>query len=475
MRDAKERFRSLDRIDPPDVWRRATLLEPVGDVPPAPQPSWQARVAAGAVAFAVFAGVVALVLGAFGSDVVTRPSPAGPAVVPADAIRIVLSVDGNQPVARAEIDGEQVELFGASYCWSEGNSSMCADTTSPTFEDDEIVAIEAGRPLVIEGSADEVSASLLGYPYEPYEDLGALQFDDGIGRFPMEPGRYILSIEASWAQGSRPFYLAFDVVAPDEPTAEPTEAAGPLAPIEVTTPAPGDDVTSPVTIAGTADVFEATVSIQIFDGTNNMIADTFATATCGTGCRGDFSVEVPYSVGSAQQGEIVVFEVSAMDGRRTNVVRIPVTLHPGPQDPVAEAIEGVWTDADGDPLPDGTDRSDGYPLTMHVFEGPDHCGWTSASFVHLAWPLGTVTRTGDDVRQYLRDPEGLFTDVLRSPFGSTGSFPDDAEPTGFSRDGWELWVAPSDEDRAVYGVSGDPRNGGTWERWPRANEMIGCR
>jgi len=65
MRDAKQRLRPLDRISPPDVWQRARRLEPIGDVPPPEQSGWQRRVAAGAVAFAVFAGAIALVLGAF--------------------------------------------------------------------------------------------------------------------------------------------------------------------------------------------------------------------------------------------------------------------------------------------------------------------------------------------------------------------------------------------------------------------------
>jgi hypothetical protein len=38
----------------------------------------------------------------------------------------------------------------------------------------------------------------------------------------------------------------------------------------------------------------------------------------------------------------------------------------------------------------------------------------------------------------------------------------------------ELWIAPSDADDAVYVVNGDPAAGGTWERWPRADDPILC-
>lgn len=99
-----------------------------------------------------------------------------------------------------------------------------------------------------------------------------------------------------------------------------------LPPIVVTGPVVGVRVTSPVTIAGTANVFEATVSIRILDSDGAEIATTFTTATCGTGCRGDYAVAVPYQLSDDQPGTIQVYEVSAADGSRVNVVDIPVRL-----------------------------------------------------------------------------------------------------------------------------------------------------
>jgi hypothetical protein len=98
--------------------------------------------------------------------------------------------------------------------------------------------------------------------------------------------------------------------------------------IEVDRPVSGDVVASPVLVEGVADVFEAVVSIRILDADGSVIADTTAMATCGTGCRGIYSTRVPYHVEHRQQGTILVFEVSAMDGSAINVVRIPVTLRP---------------------------------------------------------------------------------------------------------------------------------------------------
>jgi hypothetical protein len=96
--------------------------------------------------------------------------------------------------------------------------------------------------------------------------------------------------------------------------------------IVVTSLTIGERVTSPVTVAGTANVYEATVSIRILDAAGNPLATTFTTATCGSGCRGDYATTVSYRLGVEQAGTVQVYEVSAEDGSRINVVDIPVTL-----------------------------------------------------------------------------------------------------------------------------------------------------
>lgn len=98
--------------------------------------------------------------------------------------------------------------------------------------------------------------------------------------------------------------------------------------ILVESPVIGQKVANPVTVSGTANVFEATVSLRILDEDGKSIADTFTTATCGTGCRGDYSVSVAYSVDHEQRGTVEVYESSAKDGSAINVVDIPVTLTP---------------------------------------------------------------------------------------------------------------------------------------------------
>jgi Immunoglobulin-like domain of bacterial spore germination len=128
-----------------------------------------------------------------------------------------------------------------------------------------------------------------------------------------------------------------DALSPsDSPQTSPSVTGSPSASdaggrpaIVVRTPAPGDELVSPVTIAGTADVFEATVSIRILDANGQELAATFATATCGSGCRGRYSTDLSFLTTVRQPGTIEVFESSAEDGSVINLVSIPVVLVPG--------------------------------------------------------------------------------------------------------------------------------------------------
>ncbi len=99
-----------------------------------------------------------------------------------------------------------------------------------------------------------------------------------------------------------------------------------LPPILVRSPLIGQDVTSPIRVAGTANVFEAVVSITLLDANGNELVSTTTMATCGTGCRGAYAKAVPYTIAQTQTGTVRVYEVSAKNGTPTNVVEIPVTL-----------------------------------------------------------------------------------------------------------------------------------------------------
>jgi hypothetical protein len=99
--------------------------------------------------------------------------------------------------------------------------------------------------------------------------------------------------------------------------------------ILVTSPTAGERVSSPVTVEGSANVFEANVTVVILDENDEEIARTFTTATCGSGCRGDVSVDVEYDVDHEQSGTILVQDDDAAGtGTPPHQVRIPVVLTP---------------------------------------------------------------------------------------------------------------------------------------------------
>jgi Immunoglobulin-like domain of bacterial spore germination len=98
-------------------------------------------------------------------------------------------------------------------------------------------------------------------------------------------------------------------------------------PIVVTQPKPGDELTSPFELAGSANVFEATVSYRLVaDGSK--VAEGFTTATCGSGCRGTYSKRVRFDVEQPTEAVLQVFESSAEDGSRLHTVKVEVTLLP---------------------------------------------------------------------------------------------------------------------------------------------------
>jgi germination protein M len=99
--------------------------------------------------------------------------------------------------------------------------------------------------------------------------------------------------------------------------------------IVVRSPQPGSHVANPVTVSGTADVFEANVTVEVVDSAGRTVGNAFTTATCGTGCRGTFSVTVPYEVSSDTRGLIIVHDDDAAGtGKSPHEVRIPVVLTP---------------------------------------------------------------------------------------------------------------------------------------------------
>jgi hypothetical protein len=132
-------------------------------------------------------------------------------------------------------------------------------------------------------------------------------------------------------------------VCPSNPS--PPDAADPSMIVDV--PASGATVTSPVTIAGKARVFEAHVSITIFDAGGNILAETFTTAAEAGPVLAPYTTSVPFAATNQQQGCIRVFEESAQDGSPRNVVQVEVVFAP-PTTPPQTGTGGLQTGTGND-------------------------------------------------------------------------------------------------------------------------------
>ena len=207
-------------------------------------------------------------------------------------------------------------------------ASLEALMTGPTGDEESdglVTAIPAGTTLLDVSVADGVATV----------DLSGT-FDDGGGSASML-GR-VAQVVATLTQFSTIERVAFRL------DGEPVETIGgegvvvdpPIGrtaieeqspQILIESPLPGDTVTSPVRVRGTANVFEATVSIEVRDATGTVVHEGFTTATSGTGTRGTFDTTLPLPELEGTM-TVIAFEASAEDGRPLHVVDVQVTLAP---------------------------------------------------------------------------------------------------------------------------------------------------
>ena len=93
-------------------------------------------------------------------------------------------------------------------------------------------------------------------------------------------------------------------------------------------PAWGAALGNPGTVSGLANTFEATFQVQLLDAAGTLLVNEHHMASCGMGCWGTFSIQLSYTVASAQWGTLRAFEYSAKDGSEVHVTEYPVWLTP---------------------------------------------------------------------------------------------------------------------------------------------------
>lgn len=95
----------------------------------------------------------------------------------------------------------------------------------------------------------------------------------------------------------------------------------------VESPLAFEEVTSPLTVTGTANTFEATFQYELTDTDGRIVDENFVTATSGSGTRGTFEfTTADYEIPFDGVGALIVFEISAEDGSRINLVEIPLRM-----------------------------------------------------------------------------------------------------------------------------------------------------
>lgn len=95
--------------------------------------------------------------------------------------------------------------------------------------------------------------------------------------------------------------------------------------IFVDTVAIGDHVSSPLRLAGTANVFEAVFFAEVRAADGSVAAKEMVTATSGTGTRGTYDVTLTFDLPPGP-ATVVVYADSPKDGSAINVVEIPVMV-----------------------------------------------------------------------------------------------------------------------------------------------------
>jgi ABC-type glycerol-3-phosphate transport system substrate-binding protein len=111
------------------------------------------------------------------------------------------------------------------------------------------------------------------------------------------------------------------------PTPRPSPMVSGKGLITVTSPLRGDQITSPLTIAGEASVFEATVAWRVVTAGGAVLAQGNVLATAGAPQKGTFTTSVSFALPYYGEGGFVeVYEVSPKDGSISDIVRVPVGI-----------------------------------------------------------------------------------------------------------------------------------------------------
>ena len=229
--------------------------------------------------------------------------------------------------------------------------------------------------------------------------------------------------------------------------------------------------------AGTANVFEATVSIVLRGADGGVLFEGFTTATCGTGCRGAWELDIPYEVDTAQWGRLEAFESSAMDGSPVNVRTHLVWLTPAGGSTTTTTSPVVESECSGMLATTTLEEQPGLPEAVAqkrnaIWDAAVECDWDQlerllgAGFSYSFGGSGDAIAFWQGLEADGDDPIYYLAELLNRPFGTLPGDKDQTYytwPSAFNQSGWQdLSQADIDALRPLYGdaeIAGFAQNG----------------
>ena len=110
------------------------------------------------------------------------------------------------------------------------------------------------------------------------------------------------------------------------PTAAPSAYISPRGTITVDQPRAFASVTSPMTVSGTASLFEGAFTWRLVDLAGKEIAKGSGQASPGAPARGTFSFNVTFTVSATTYAYVSVISISSKDGSVDDEARVPIVL-----------------------------------------------------------------------------------------------------------------------------------------------------
>jgi hypothetical protein len=226
------------------------------------------------------------------------------------------------------------------------------------------------------------------------------------------------------------------------------------------------DTGNPLVVSGVANVFEATVSLALTDDDGLIIWEGFTNASCGTGCWGEWGVDIPYEVDQPQMGALIAWESSAMDGSQINVREHPVWLVPSGSVEVGSTTTTLAGEACSGALVTDTliEQAGLSPqdtaMRSQIFYAARECDWDALRSLQIEGFRYSFGENEDAVTYWQQleaageQPIRYLAELLNRPYGTQPSADENLQyfvwPSAFVTEWSQVSEKERDELRPLY-------------------------